>query len=564
MMGIPKLQWVDSFVNLLAGMGVPGRDKFASQSYSFVPMTQFDLESAYRGDWIARKVIDIPAFDMTREWREWQADEAQVELIEELEKNLFVQQKVQQALIKSRLYGGAIMIMGVDNGAPEEELDPETVGKDSLKFLHVVSAINVAVGPLDTDVTSPYYGLPTWYEVRSGPQGSLTQQVQLHPSRVVRFMGMPPPDAMLSGQIWGDSILQPVNDAVKMCGLVTGSLATLISELKIDIIKIPDMTEIVSTEEGTRKLQTRFSTANAMKSVINTVVLDTNEEWERVQANLAGVPEIITTYLQIASGAADIPAGRFLGLPHRGLNVTGEADFRNYYDKLAGEQTTILTPAMSVLDEVIIRSALGSRPPEIYYEWNSLWQLSDGDKADIALKKAQAYQIDVNAAQIPPVALANGRVNQLIEDGTYPGLQNALEDAAAEGDTIEEQNAPQPMMGVDPMTGQSLDPNTGEPLDPNAPPPNGGNGSMPPPKGNGQTGQLPPNARKSTLPGGRGAGDSAPFDDEDDVGYHLRAPPLPPINVNITMPPSNRVKKTVTTHRDEDGNLVAEVREQDE
>src|SRR6266576_2317276 len=173
------IQWVDSFVNLLAGMGVAGRDKFASQSYAFNPMTQFDLECAYRGDWIARKVVDIPAFDMTRQWREWQADEAQVELIEECEKDLFVQQKVQQALIKSRLYGGAIMIMGVDNGAPEEELDPESVGKDSLKFLHVVAMINVAVGPLDADVTSPYYGLPTWYEVRSGPQGSLTQQVQL-------------------------------------------------------------------------------------------------------------------------------------------------------------------------------------------------------------------------------------------------------------------------------------------------------------------------------------------------------------------------------------------------
>ena len=120
-----------------------------------------------------------------------------------------------------------------------------------------------------------------------------------------------------------------------------------------------------------------------------------------MQVNLAGVPEVMAAYLQIAAGAADIPAGRFLGLPHRGLNVTGDADFRNYYDHLAGLQTTVLTPAMSVLDEVIIRSALGTRPPEIYYEWNSLWQLSDGDKADIALKKAQAYQIDVNAAQIP-------------------------------------------------------------------------------------------------------------------------------------------------------------------
>jgi len=180
------------------------------------------------------------------------------------------------------------------------------------------------------------------------------------------------------------------------------------------------------------------------------------------------------------------------------LNTTGEADARNYYDKLAGEQTTILTPAMSVLDEVIIRSALGTRPPEIYYEWASLWQLSDGDKADIALKKAQAYQVDVNAAQIPAVALANGRVNQLIEDGTYPGLQKALEDAAAEGETIEELNAPRPEpAGFALWPGQHLAPPVpGEaPLpDPSAvvAPVSASTPSPAPAKGsNGRTGDLP-------------------------------------------------------------------------
>ena len=82
-------------------------------------------------------------------------------------------------------------------------------------------------------------------------------------------------------------------------------------------------------------------------------------------------PDTLNTYLQIASGAADIPATRFLGQAPGGLNASGDADIRNYYDRLGGEQTTVLMPAMSVLDEVIIRSALGSRPPEIYYEWNS-------------------------------------------------------------------------------------------------------------------------------------------------------------------------------------------------
>lgn len=520
-----NVRWADSYVNLLAGLGMPGRDKFMSQSYTFTPLSVLELEQAYRGDWIARKAVDVPAFDMTREWRNWQADPDQIQLLEAVEKTLLVQQKVQQALIKARLYGGAAIIIGVDAGDPQEELDLDTVTKDSLKFLHVVSRNQISVGPVIYDISSRYYGQPEYYEAQSRPIDKSFQtsdpsdpnfsktNVRLHPSRVIKLIGMDIADQQLN-MVWGDSVLQAVNDAIKMCGLVSGSLATLVAEMKIDIISVPELKSILATKEGERKMIARFAAANAAKSVINTVLLDGNEKWQRVEANLAAAPEVLSTYLQIASGAVDIPAGRFLGLPHRGLNVTGEADFRNYYDRLSSEQTVVLTPAMTPLDEVLIRSALGDRPPEIWYEWNSLWQLSDGDKADIALKKAQAYQIDVNAAQLPPVALANGRANQLIEDGVYPGLEKALEDCASEGDTIEEQNTPQPVpAGTLFGPGQHT-----APFDPNAPPPAAppGLGGAPPsnvspfPPKPGQTGQLPPNARASTLPGGRGAGDSKP------------------------------------------------------
>jgi hypothetical protein len=270
---------------------------------------------------------------------------------------------------------------------------------------------------------------------------------------------------------FGDSVLQPINDAIKACGMITGSLATLISEMKLDVIKVPNLSEELSTDTGTQKVISRFSNANVAKSIINTILLDSSEEWQRIGTNLTGAEQLLTAYLQIASGAADIPASRFLGLPHRGLNTTGEADFRNYYDRLASEQSVSLTPAMNILDEVLIRSALGNRPEEIYYEWNSLWQQTDSEKADLALKKAQAYKIDADEGQIPPTALAHARINQLIEDGTYPGLEQALEDAEAEGDTVEEQNAPQPEpAGTVLMPGAHLplpDPNAPAPPDPN-------------------------------------------------------------------------------------------------
>ena len=38
----------------------------------------------------------------------------------------------------------------------------------------------------------------------------------------------------------------------------------------------------------------------------------------------------------------------------------------------------------------------------------------------------------------------------------------------------------------------------------------------------------------------------------------------PPINLNVTLPRGGRVRKTITTHRDDNGNLVADVVEEDE
>jgi phage-related protein (TIGR01555 family) len=514
----------DGFTNLLAGLGVPGRDKFMSQQYAFTPMSLYECEIAYRGDWIARKCVDIPAFDMTREWRAWQADQDQITLLETCERELFVQQKVQQALVKARLYGGSGIVIGVEAGNPEEELDPETVGEGDLKFLHVVPWQYLSMGPLVWDVTSRYWGQPSWYQLNTLGTGARFGQpsmsaaaslakgpgsdVKLHPSRVVRFVGLPPPDVLTSATMsFGDSVLQPVNDAIKMCGMVNGSLATLISEMKVDVIKVPNLSEALSTDTGTSQLIKRFSNANVAKSVINTILLDSGEEWQRISTNLSGAQELLTAYLQIASGAADIPASRFLGLPHKGLNTTGEADFRNYYDRLSSEQSVSLTPAMNILDEVLIRSALGDRPDEVYYEWNSLWQMTDAEKADLALKKAQTYKIDADEGQIPSTALAHARINQLIEDGFYPGLEQALEDAAAEGDTVEEQNAPAPPPPqLAPFTGGLPAPNEqpappADPIPPQLAPPKppGANDGRPFDDGGPGSGPRPGQGRISAL-----------------------------------------------------------------
>jgi hypothetical protein len=85
------------------------------------------------------------------------------------------------------------------------------------------------------------------------------------------------------------------------------------------------------------------------------------------------------------------------------------------------------------LDRVLKRHAVGSTPDSLDYTWNPLWQLTDAEKAAVALQKAQATQVVLATGLVPFMALALATQSQLVIDGTYPGLEAALETEIAAG-----------------------------------------------------------------------------------------------------------------------------------
>jgi uncharacterized protein len=445
-----RQMWIDSFSNMLTGFG-GWKDRLVHQHWAFQQLAPNELENAFRGDWIARKIVQLPAFDSCRAWRQWQADPDQIEKLEKAERDFALQLKLLGAIEKARLYGGAAMILGVDQGRFNEELDIERVGKGDLKFVHVVERWMLSHGPRVLDITSPWYGEPSYYMrsnvVTPDPPGDIEnvgrqtmlgyapgEVIFIHPSRVIRLIGNEYPDIERSQDCWGDSVLQPVAEAIKASGIVTTAIANIVADMKLDVIKVPGLTAKMATDESTAQVLKRFTETNAAKSVLNALLLDKEEEWERLQVSVANMDKLLESYLIICAGAADIPVTRLLGQSPAGMNSTGESDIRNYYDKLASEQTVRLTPTISRLDEVLIRHVFGDRDEDIHYDWNPLWQMDDVQKADISLKKAQAYKIDVDTGLINPDALRIGRENQLVEDGVYPGFDSALKDADKKGD----------------------------------------------------------------------------------------------------------------------------------
>lgn len=412
----------DSLRSLITGMGDPLIDKSAAVQYGYNYLSDLQLHNAYRGTWLAKKIVNIPALDALRKWRAWQADQEQITLIENTEKRLGLQLKVLQAKTLARLWGGACIYIG-DGGDASQPFEPEQVKREGLKYLTVMSRREMVAGQLELDPTLEHYGMPSTYQVANA-----TNFLDIHPSRVVVQIGDMHPDPWnaVTNTGWGDSILQSIWTAVTNVDATAANIASLVFEANVDIYKIPDLMEHLSSAQYRSKLLDKLTLANIGKSVSKALVTDSEEEYDRKQISFASLPDVLQQFLIIVSGAADIPLTRLLGQSPSGLSSTGEHDMKNYHDRVSSIQTLEIGPAMHRLDEAIIWSALGSRPAEVFYTWNPLEQMSEKEKAEIAKLKGETASILSTTGLFMPEELREVVGNQFVEDGFYPGLGDLL------------------------------------------------------------------------------------------------------------------------------------------
>lgn len=448
-MGVLTKSIRDSLRNLVANLGTP-RDKAAGSQYVVPLLRDDEAMNAYRGTWLARKIVDIPAKDACRKWRSWNAEGDEISKLEAEEKRIGVQAKVLDAMTKARLFGGAAIYIGTGDQNPIEELKPERINAGGIRHLNVLTKRILTPGEIETDPESPQYGKPKHYTINSQIAG----QVDIHPSRLVVFTGKEQPDPELTMGIeqgWGDSILLSLMDALKQADSTTANIASLVFEAKIDVIKIPGfMQGLAGGGEYETQILNRLSLAATAKGINGALILDAEEDYQNKQVQFTQLPEIVQTFLQIVSGAADIPVTRLLGVSPGGLNSTGESDLRNYYDHIQSEQELVVQPAMAVLDECLIRSALGKRPPELWYSWRSLWQSTDKERADIGKTTAETIKLIDDTGLLPDEVMQKVATNMLTEAGIVPGLESEMEEWLKENPDgfVREEETPDSEAGV--------------------------------------------------------------------------------------------------------------------
>lgn len=426
-MGIRQF-FSDTLVSLVNGLGIIGQDKAASTVYQTIEYTDQQLADMFRASWLPRKICVIPADDSFRKWRNWQAEDDIIAKIEAEEKRLNIKGKLREAKIKARLFGGAAIYIGTGTETPEQPLKLEQIGLGGIKYLNVLRRTDLKPEEIVKDVTSEYYGRAEFYTLSN----NLGSMVRIHASRLVIFKGEELPDEELiitAHQGWGDSVLTSTLSAIKQADGTLANIASLVFEAKIDIVRIPDLMASLSHPDYEKRLLNRFQLAAIAKGNNATLILDKDEEYDQKSFNFATLPDVAMMFLQTVSGAADIPATRLLGQAPAGMNATGESDLRNYYDRVASEQSLLLDPAIYNLNESLIRSATGARDEDWHYIWASLWQITDKERADIGYLDAQTIEKLNNTGLYPQEALANAGANMLVEHSIMPGLLEEIENA---------------------------------------------------------------------------------------------------------------------------------------
>jgi len=380
----------DGLQNLLTGMGTTSTKRGNNEFVLSGINDQHSLDAIYRDTWLGQQIVDIPASDATREGRIFNCKDAE-EIAKEAERVNDLG-AVQEAFSWSRLYGGAVILM-LTNQNLEEPLNLDKVKKGDLNKLIVFERYELSTPVINmTNPLADDYLLPSYYTINQGSQ-------RIHWSHFVRFEGKILPRRIRFAQGgWGDSVIRKLaEDLADMIASKNG-VAELIQEANVDVIERNGLSSELAGESE-KDIMNRYMIFRQMKSLFKISLLDgENETYSRHPASFAGLSDVLNELRVWISGAADIPVTRLFGESAKGLNATGEGDQDNYYDSVKSLQNGQLREAFKVLDEVMVRSAIGNYPEDYEYQWNPLVQQSGSEKANEDFINAQTDRIYLDDA----------------------------------------------------------------------------------------------------------------------------------------------------------------------
>ena len=405
----------DGLQNVLIGMGT-GRDKSQyTKTTATVFLAQEELENLY-GEWLPRRIIDIYADQATRKGFKVlfggegvRAEEVQG--IEQVIEDLYILEHLNLAAKNSRLYGGACLLLFIDDGRPAHM----PVDKRNIRRIEDIECLDRwQIAPVINEENLYDYSKATYYQIISGDLINQPQLTYIHRDRILRFDGDWLPYRIRQRNYgWGMSSLQTVYDSFKHYWTGLNSAATLLTEFDIFVHKVRGLAAMLAAGKES-SIRDRLQVNDMSKSVYRGYAIDAEkEELEFISRNFGGIGEILEKLRVDIIGASKIPHTVLFGESPGGLGSTGRSEERDFAKTLADYQSVHFKRPMKKLLEYIMLSKEGPTKGELPESWriafNPLFELNEREMADVRARVAAVDGRYIQLGVLSPKEVADAR-----------------------------------------------------------------------------------------------------------------------------------------------------------
>lgn len=385
----------DSYGEALTGVGTRrDRSSYATVQAAYL-LSQGELTDMYIGDGFARKIVDSVAEEMTRAGVDLEdmEDSELEDAIESRLDELDALHHFNDAIRWSRLYGGAVVIFGLnDGGTLDVPLNPD--GIKSVEFLRVYDRYRATIKSRVLDPMSVDYGKPEMWLISPVNGG---QQYQVHNSRLWMFDGESIPDLLRqSNEGWGASSLQQCVDQLKRFGLGHQYAMMLLERSQQAVHKIPGLAATLRSPGGEELIKKRVDIVDYVRGVLNTIVVDAEESYEVTTQTMTGVPDVLDRFAEALSAVSRIPVSILLERQAGGLANNDKGSLDKWHARIESDQNDILRKPLDLLITYIARALKGQ---DVTYKlcFKPLTVLSDKEEAEVDKLKAEARKTQADA-----------------------------------------------------------------------------------------------------------------------------------------------------------------------
>jgi phage-related protein (TIGR01555 family) len=458
----------DSFANFEArvGIGTNNQSSAGGYGFDFISRNRVQMEAMYRSSWIVGAVVDCIAEDMTRAGIDLNTSlkpEQQTKILAAFER-MHLWDRLCDNTKWARLYGGSIAVMLIDGQKMDTPLNLDSIGKGQFKGLLVLDrwlvqpTLNLLIQEYGPDM-----GMPEFYDVVADSMALKRQRI--HHSRVIRVDGVDLPYwQKIAENLWGQSVIERLFDRLLAFDSTTQGAAQLVYKAHLRTVKVKGLREIIAMggpamDALTKNIDMirRFQTNEGL------TLLDSEDEFDAHQYTFAGLDDVLLQFGQQLSGAAETPLTRLFGQSPTGLNSDGGGEMKQYHEGVASKQERRLRPGVTKLLDVVCRSELGIAPPDDFgFEFNSLEQMSDTEKADIN-QKTTAAVLDAYDAGLISQKTALQELKQSSEvTGNWTNITDDLINEAE--DALPDVTETPPDDGSTQEPGEGAKPESGDPV----------------------------------------------------------------------------------------------------